>query len=80
MDFSGQGWFCLAKSWKITISGLIFAYVFAKKNKSATSKKANFKKYSISIEGKITKSSAAGENFECFTTKEKQANYWYFCQ
>ena len=78
MDFSGQGWFCLAKSWKITISVLIFAYVIAKKNKSATSKKANIKKYSISIEGKITKSSAAGENFWMFYYK-KQPNYWYFC-
>ena len=52
---------------------MIFAYVFAKKNRSALCKKANFKKYSISIEGKITKFSAAGENFECFTTKNSQS-------
>ena len=51
---------------------MIFAYVFAKKNKSATSKKANIKKYSISIEGKITKSSAAGEKFWMFYYKNNQ--------
>ena len=44
MDFAGQG---QGHDFRV-----VFAYVFAKQNRPELSKKADFKKYSISIGGK----------------------------